>query len=130
MDVLAIILYLFVFALLITAISGLAFKTHGPWGSYWPSFLLTFLFIWVVSLWTEPVGPVYYGVSWVPIIFAGVIMAILLAAVTPPQLRRQRKIILKDNKEDRNPGTAIALGILFWVVIIILIVGIIAKYTV
>ncbi len=88
---LAEILFALGLALLFTAIFTLGFKRIGPWAVWWIFFLIIFMTAWAGSLWITPVGPMLWGIYFLPIIVVALVAALLLAAVTPPD-RRGRKI--------------------------------------
>lgn len=132
METLAIIFYLFLFAFLVTGLSALFFKSRGPWGSYWSTFLIIFFFVWITALWIKPIGPEYFGISWGPIVFVAILMSILLYAVTPPYYRHWSSKINKDDLKEKlirdKPEPVFALGIIFWSVIVILLIAIALGY--
>jgi hypothetical protein len=114
--------------------------TRGPWGSAWTLFLVLFLAMWVTGLYVTPVGPVYWGVAWVPIIFAGVLFSILLIAVMPDVGKSRRR--LKNGKiESANRQsnlstansmeiTSTTIGSFFWILIMLFTIAIIVGLTV
>jgi hypothetical protein len=59
------------------------FDTHGPWNSFFWFFMVIFLFSWGGGSWVHPFGPTGWGVAWLPIVFMGIFMALLLTAATP-----------------------------------------------
>ena len=131
-------------AILISAVFYYAFRVRGPWGSFWTFFLVLLLSIWAASLWVQPVGPVYYGISWIPTLFVGLIIAFLLAAVptekphrrqekmqNPKGTNREEEIDLapqtKEDDQDMNRKAATVSGI-FWIFMIILLLVVIFGY--
>ena len=114
-------------ALLVTLLFVLS-GSRGPWGSAWTLFLVLFLALWLTGLFINPVGPVHWGIAWIPLIFVGFLLAILFMAVTPGDGRRR----LKDKKivdgSDAQTDAEIAgatLGLFFWMLILLLITAII-----
>ncbi len=59
-------------ALFFTSFSLFVFHSRGPWDNYWSSFLMMFLGLWAAQVWIDPMGPVFAGVSWLPLLLAGV----------------------------------------------------------
>lgn len=128
-------------AILISALFYYAFNARGPWGSFWSFFLVLLLIIWAASLWVRPIGPVYWGVAWVPLFFVGLVFALLLAAIptsdTGEETRRGEMIDEEmpvdraevRRREDLNRTAATVSG-LFWVFMIILLLVIIIGYMV
>lgn len=145
MDILGGILAAIAIAILISALFYFAFNIRGPWGSFWTFFLVLLLVIWAASLWLRPIGPVFWGVSWVPLIFIGLIFALLLAAIpygdeteerltdrrlpeedvtldeTQPESRR-----IEVERREEAAGAAVAVGWIFWTFIIFLLIAIFA----
>lgn len=108
-------------------------KIKGPWSNFWTFFLVLFLSMWAASLWVSPMGPVYWGVAWVPLIFIGIIAGLLLAVVPKPQKT--------ENGVDDNSGTetaprrdygigAATLSGVFWMFMVILMLAVVIGYSV
>jgi hypothetical protein len=70
-------------SLILTVASVFFLGKRGPWGSIWTFFLVLFLTLCTVSIYIAPIGPVYWGVAWIPITIAGIIVTILLIAAMP-----------------------------------------------
>lgn len=113
----------FLGALVIAVVIGLlfhfAFRRTGPWGSFWSFFLILFLGVWMVSIWATPVGPVYWDVAWFDFIFIGLLIALLMAAATPPNVHRPI------TEAEAAAEGVVAIGIFFWFLIIMFISAII-----
>jgi hypothetical protein len=112
---------------------------RGPWGSAWTLFLVLFLAIWVTGLYVSPVGPVYWGIAWIPIIFAGILFSILLIAVMPDASRNRRRLkngIENESKEtnlsdiDSTEITSTTIGGFFWILIMLFTLAIIVGLVV
>lgn len=128
-------------AILISALFYYAFNARGPWGSFWSFFLVLLLIIWAASLWVRPIGPVYWGVAWLPLFFVGLVFALLLAAIptsdTGNEARRGEMIDEEmpvdraevNRRQDLNRTAATVSG-LFWVFMVILLLIIIIGYMV
>jgi hypothetical protein len=91
-------------------------------------FLILFLSLWIVSIYIRSVGPVYLGIAWVPIIIAGILLAVLLAAAIPDTNRDQSlrdtqssKVSQADEQDVRNTS----VGRFFWILILLMITAII-----
>ena len=117
-----------VVALLFTLLFVLS-GSRGPWDSAWTLFLVLFLALWATGLFINPLGPVYWGIAWVPLISVGLLLAILFMAVTPSRRRRRlkdSKIVEVKNPEDADTALAgITLGLFFWLLILLFLVAII-----
>lgn len=71
---------------------GLALGTRGPWNSLIWFFLVIFLFSWGGGVWLTPFGPTGWGVSWMPFLFVGFFVTLLLSAATPRAARGRRAL--------------------------------------
>lgn len=128
-------------AILISALFYYAFNARGPWGSFWSFFLVLLLIIWAASLWVRPIGPMYWGVAWIPLFLVGLVFALLLAAIptsdTGNEARRGEMIDEEmpvdraevNRRQDLNRTAATVSG-LFWVFMVILLLIIIIGYMV
>lgn len=126
-------------AILISAVFYYGFSYTGPWGSFWTFFLVLLLIVWAASLWVEPVGPVYWGVAWVPLFFIGLIFALLLAAVPTYDTRPEEDVIIEEEvaepseiqrRREAEAASAAAIGWIFWAFIAILFLAVIIGYAV
>jgi len=94
----------------------------------WPALLFVLLILfpmfWLTSLWVEPVGPVYLGVAWIPIILVALIVMLIIAAAVPPRPRRAAVA----TAPEEETAADVAFGIFFWVLLIVLVLGIAAGY--
>lgn len=131
-------------AILLSVIFYYAFNIRGPWGSFWTFFLVLLLTIWAASLWVDPVGPIFWGIAWIPLFFVGLLFALLLAAIPtdydrPPNkldnrtsgIRGRKEPSPEDIAESREASrTAAAVSGLFWIFLLILLIVVIAGYSI
>lgn len=110
-----------VVAVLLTIAFAATYRGDGSWAGLWVFFALIFLFAVAGGIWTAPYGPVYWGVPWFGIIFWGVLVALLLAAVATPSRRRALRASAAPEPDD----TPIVLGIIFWILLVLLVVSIV-----
>lgn len=126
-------------AVLISSIFYFALNIKGPWGSFWTFFIVLMLIIWAANLWVRPIGPAYWGVSWIPLIFIGIIFALLLSAIPSYDTRPEegeRKTDQRmpadqadlDARRETDYAAAAAVGWIFWTFIIILFLAVIIGY--
>ncbi|WP_017732017.1 hypothetical protein [Nafulsella turpanensis] len=120
-------------AVAIALIFYFVLKVKGPWGNFWTFFVVLFLSIWAASLWVSPFGPVYWGIAWIPLLFIGIIVALLLSAMPSPPANTETSA--SDNGMDENAsrkdfgiGVATLSGI-FWMFLVILLVAVVIGYT-
>ena len=74
-----------------------------------------------------PFGPIWWGVPWLTFLFVGVIVAFILAALTPDRRR------IQDSAEARRQAKAqaeslIAIDAFFWILIVGLMLAILFGY--
>jgi hypothetical protein len=72
-------------AVILTLIFALGVHRTGPWARWWAFFMIIFLVAWAAGLWLTPAGPVYWDTAWLPILITGILVALFLAAATPPK---------------------------------------------
>jgi hypothetical protein len=115
-------------SLILTIVSVFFLRKRGPWGSIWTFFLVLFLALGTLSVYITPIGPVYWGIAWLPITIAGIIITILLIAAMPHETRKDGPPI----EQGLNPALApksmelasSPVGRFFWVLIILLVIAI------
>ncbi|RDV14983.1 hypothetical protein DXT99_11915 [Pontibacter diazotrophicus] len=128
-------------ALIIAAIFYYGLNSRGPWGSFWTFVLVVGFGVLIAAVWARPVGPVWYGIAWFPLLFIGLLFALLLAAATPTTRRTdyptRRTGYVEEDPRMNEPITeegnaaedAVAVGILFWTMLtlflLIVVLGII-----
>jgi hypothetical protein len=92
-----------------------------PFSGLWVVLLLIFLATLSGQLWIRPFGPVYWGISWVPLILVALFFFLLIFALAPTAKT-------KKDEADVAEGALIVMGTLFWIIMILLIVSIIVGY--
>lgn len=119
-------------ALFFTSVSLFAFRHRGPWGSYWSSLVIILLGLWAAQVWIEPMGPVYGGVAWLPLLLAGIYLSVLLMPAGPihrhqpdPQEKVFRQQQAKQQKEDQAFRV---LNASFWLLLLGFAVMIVLGY--
>jgi len=112
-----------IITILAAVIVGVAFyyifSTRGPWGTLWSFLLILILVGLAAEAWINPVGPVYWGVAWIPTLFVIILFALLLSAAASP-LRRPRRPLTETEEEEMEEEGVIALSGFFWIFMIIL----------
>lgn len=128
-------------ALFFTLLIRLAFKVRGPWGSFWSFALILLLGVWAASLWINPVGPVYFGVAWIPLFFVGLTLALVLAAATPTAQEQEAIAVEQGQSHPANDAESVsrqrkqdtgmaAISGFFWIMIIVFAVAIVSGYAI
>ncbi|WP_460924939.1 hypothetical protein [Pontibacter brevis] len=81
--------------------------------------------VFLAYVWVRPFGPIYWGVAFFPLLFIGLLFALLLAAATPPRhgtTYTRKEYDTLDRKAEESPEDDKAvLGIFFWTAIILFI---------
>lgn len=123
-------------ALVIAAVFYYGFNSRGPWGSFWTFVIVIGFGVLIAALWARPVGPVWWGIAWFPLLIVGILFALLLAAATPPARRtgnpkdptRRTGYVEEDPRlnepitepiEGESAEDAAAVGLLFWIMLIL-----------
>lgn len=121
------IITILLIAVILAAIFFYGFRRTGPWGSFWSFLLVLILGMLLFTVWTEPYGPVYWGIGWIDLLIIGLLFALLLAAASP-SLRQSRDVseeaILPDT-EPRKMPERVAVSGFFWILILLFVVLII-----
>ncbi len=111
------LLFALFFSWIVVGIISFAFGTKGPWDNFLWFFLVVGLFAWVGGVWLRPFGPLWMGIGWLPIIFAGLFVAMLLTAASPRDHRKR----LAAKGQTADDETRSAVNVFFWVLIVCLL---------
>ncbi len=114
------VLFTILIAFLVGALFYYIFKSTGPWGTFWSFLLILILAGLAGSFWINPVGPVFWDIAFLPVLFVVFIFALLLAAATPPSRRETGEYRSGEPSEDE--AGAIAIGSFFWILMSILLI--------
>ena len=120
------LLFALAIGLLLTVIFSAGFRRTGPWGLWWVFLLIVFLAAWTGAVWVRPIGAPLFGVNWLPLVFMGVLFALLLAAIppaTPPRTRAQAVA-----QAETEEAVAVAFGAFFWILLVGLLVTVLLGY--
>ena len=121
-------------ALLLTVIIAALFGSTGPWPYAWLAFLLILLVAWAAGTWARPIGPPLWGVYWMPFLVFGLVVALVIAAATPPDggRRLSGEVPVSPEAAAREEGasdeTAVAVGMGVWILFIVLLVALVLGY--
>lgn len=124
------LLFALLIAFVLALVVSLGFLGYA-WGvGFFLFFLILFLVTWAGGIWITPFGPICWGVSWLPFLFVGILIALIMAALIPDN--RRRKIMLEEAGPEARPTTEtfIAVDVFFWVLIASLVAVLIIGYAV
>jgi Ca2+/Na+ antiporter len=96
------------------------------WDSITLLFLIIFLGVWTLGVWTTPFGPVLWEVYWVPFIVAGVFLLLVFAAVFHRQ-RPPATLEAEAHPETKSDPEAV-FTVFAWLLIVALIIALVAYY--
>jgi len=115
-------LYSVIAALIITIIITVFFSVFSkrPLTGLVLFFLVIFLATWSGQIWITPFGPITWGIAWAPLILVSLFFSFLIFALAPP-------IPTKVENGNEQPAF-IALGLFFWLILILLLLAIIVGY--
>lgn len=90
-------------------------------------FFILFPLILAGNVWIGPRGPMFMGVSWLPIVAIGIILALLLAAILP---RRPKVNPAPTPEEEDAEETAAGLfGVFFFLLLFVLLAATVVGYS-
>ena len=116
------ILAIAIVAALVGVLFYYVFKTAGPWGRFWSFVLILILAGIAAAAWIPPLGPVYWDVSWVPVLIVILLFALFLAAATPP--RGKEKVPPEEHPGPRQYASeVVVLNTFFWVFVVLLFIA-------
>jgi hypothetical protein len=116
--------YIIPAALIVTFTLALLFSVflNRPLRGLWLFVLVVFLASWAGQLWITPFGPLILGVAWVPLVIVAVFFAFLMFALLPPPVSQPTATVTEEE------SAAIAIGTLFWIILILLVLFIVIGY--
>ena len=127
------ILIVIALAILFTAILAGAFGWRHPASpGTGPALLFLFLVfvfaMWAGGLWFTPVGPVLWGAYWVPFVLIGLPVALILLAAAPMSRPPEKARSAEGEPEVSTTGKV--FGAFFWILFLVLLIGIVVGYRV
>lgn len=114
-------------AIIVSVLFYYVFKSTGPWENFWIFLLILTLAGLAAGLWIAPVGPVMWGLAWVPTLMVIIIVALLIGAASP---RKQERAVTNSESSEPAPHDrkAATLGALFWIFLIFMLSVIVWKF--
>ena len=101
-------------------------KKGGRAAIFWQVFLLVFTGAWATVIWTKPGGPIVFGAAWMPLLFTGIIMAMLLV-IAPPRdadkyLVNPGHVVPPEEDRRREEKASMAMGGFYLVLLLAMLV--------
>jgi hypothetical protein len=106
------------------------------WGGLIAWFIILLLVVWVGGTWMAPFGPRLWDVAWLPFLITGIFIFLLLLIAVPatrywPRPRTRREAIEQAEMAREEEAVVIrAFGCLFWLLIGLLIIALLSRYTI
>lgn len=106
---------------------GFGRRAPGPMTGFLFFVVMLFFTVWAGSLWITPTGPELWGIPWLAMVLLGLVVAMVIAAVSAPAADEVRA----PDQEGVAPPESVGwgCGLLFWITITILMMAAIARYT-
>lgn len=120
------LLFALAIALLLTGLFSLGFRRRDPWGNVLIFILLMFFLVWAAGAWIPPIGPTIYDVAWLPMIVVGLVFILLLVAAIPAEPTYPRRTT--EEPPMVTEPAVVALGTVFWILILILVGAVVVAY--
>lgn len=92
-------------------------------------FALVFLITLAGGAWLMPAGPTAWGVAWFTFLVVGVITALLLAAVAPPERRRPARLGEMGETDEQKVRRVEYASLLVGALVLVLALAVAAAYT-
>jgi hypothetical protein len=96
----------------------------GPLPFVW-LFVILLMTAWAGGLWIGPIGPVVFGVAWMPFLIAALVVALVIAAAT--ELGRRGGAEAEASRADVR-ATTLAFGVVTWALLAALVVVVLVAY--
>jgi hypothetical protein len=100
-------------------------RSEGGWLAAVFLFMLFLFGVWAIGAWASPVGPPLWGRAWLPFVVAGVVIALIVAAVSPANPRPD---LATEPRDAASSAVVTVFGILFWLTVIVMLGLAIAGY--
>jgi hypothetical protein len=125
-SVFALLIALLLSAILITVVDR---RGPGPWSGFLFFFMLLYLAVWAGGVWITPAGPTILGVGWLTYLVLGLVVMLLLAAVTPGRKRLSAPARAEPDQDVESvESREIVFSIFFWILVVVLLATIVSRY--
>jgi Ca2+/Na+ antiporter len=124
-----------VVALVLCVIFALVTRSRARRTGFVWFFLFVLMATWAGGVWIRPFGPSLGDIRWLQFLVVGllvVLMFALFAPLKPPRGRRDTIAQLEEiaREKELTKVTFITLGLVFWLIFVILIIAVIARYVI
>jgi hypothetical protein len=99
-------------------------------------FLILFLGAWAGGLWLTPIGPLLWGTYWIPSLVVAILIAFVIAAVTPSRPPRGDRVpgerptaAGRHAEAQKRVNANVLFGGFFWILIIALMAAVFMAYS-
>lgn len=124
------LLFAFLVAVILTSllVIGFGWRYPGRQGAGVAAiflFLVFFFMVWALAAWTAPFGPPLWGSYWLPFVVIGVLLALLILAISAPTR------LPRDEVEEQavvSSAVLVTFGTFFWVLLLGALISIIIGY--
>jgi len=128
------IIFIIIIAAIISGILGLGFGWRHPSRPEAVGVSTLFLFLllvfamWAGSGWFPAMGPVLFGIHWVFPLVVGLLVALIVLAVSAPPRKEPGPSVKTIQEEEDEIVATTVFGIFFWILIIGLLATGVASY--
>jgi hypothetical protein len=122
------LLFALIIAFIFSLVFGMAFCGYGLGMGFFLFFIVLFLMTWVGGIWVTPFGPLWFGVPWLPFLFVGLLIALIMTVLAPD--RRQGRGVPGTPQDIKEIREEAAIDVFFWVLLSALILVLIIGYAV
>lgn len=135
--VIADLIFIMIIAIVLSALLIWAFGWRHPrekdtatGGSLLFLFLILMLTMWAGSAWLPPWGPVFYGSSWLSLLLIGIVIALIILAVSERPRRASTLEVVEEDTKEPPPQPGTVFGLFFWSLFIVLLLAVVLSYLV
>jgi hypothetical protein len=128
------LVFIVIFALVLSVFLTWAVGWRHPAESRTAGLSILFLFIilmftmWAGSAWIPPWGPVFFGSAWLSLLVIGLIIALLVLAVSEPVRRPKTLEVVEENTAGKPVERTTPFGMFFWILLLVLLLAIVLSY--
>lgn len=131
LDLIAAVIVALVFSLILVLIFGWQRPDRdGAGQALLFLFLFLLLVVWAGGIWLQPLGPIIWGIGWIPFLIIGFFAALIIMALTPHRKPRNRReaLQMQEVREEVQTGAEAAVSAFFWLLFALLFVAIVVRY--